>query len=87
VICVRVGHLPHPPQTERDLSAYQTSIYCSHRDIVQFFEHCVDAPEDLRYEIFFANSDNRGLFRDIEHSRKVIGYVLQDGIKDSPLLP
>jgi nucleoside-diphosphate-sugar epimerase len=84
VICVRVGHVPHPPETEYDLSAYQASIYCSHRDIVQFFERCVDAPDDLRFDIFFASSDNRGLFRDIEHPRKVIGYVPQDGIKDWP---
>jgi nucleoside-diphosphate-sugar epimerase len=84
VICVRVGHVPHPPETEYDLSAYQASIYCSHRDVVQFFERCVDAPDDLRYEIFFASSANRGLFRDIEHPRNVIGYVPQDGIKDWP---
>ena len=84
VICVRVGHVPHPPETEYDLSAYQASIYCSHGDIVQFFERCVDAPDDLRFDIFFACSNNRGLFRDIEHPRKVIGYVPQDGIKDWP---
>ena len=82
VICVRVGHVPHPPETEYDLAAYQASIYCSHRDIVQCFERCVDAPDDLRFDIFFACSNNRGLFRDIEHPRKVIGYVPQDGIKD-----
>ena len=81
VLCVRVGHVPHPPQTERDLSSYEASIYCSHRDITQMFERCVDAPDDLRYDIFFACSNNRGLFRDIEHARRVVGYVPQDGIK------
>ena len=82
VICVRVGHVPHPPQTECDLSPYEASIYCSHRDIVQMFERCVDAPDTLRFDIFFACSDNRGLFRDIEHPRNIIGYVPQDGIKE-----
>ena len=84
VLCVRVGHVPHPPETEYDLPAYQASIYCSHRDIVQFFELCVDAPDDLRFDTFFACSDNRGLFRDIEHPREVLGYVPQDGIVDWP---
>lgn len=84
VICVRVGHVPHPPETEYDLPAYEASIYCSYRDIVQMFERCVDAPDDLRFDIFFACSANRGRFRDIEHPRKVIGYVPQDGIKDWP---
>ena len=84
VICVRVGHVPTPPQDEYQLSAYEASIYCSHRDIVQVFERCAEAPDSLRFEVFFACSDNRGLFRDIEHAREVVGYVPQDGIKDWP---
>lgn len=85
VICVRVGHVPHPPQTEYQLNAYQASVYCSHRDIVQFLERCVEAPDTLRFDTFFACSNNRGLFRDIEHARDVLGYVPQDGIRDWPL--
>jgi nucleoside-diphosphate-sugar epimerase len=85
VLCVRVGHVPHPPQDEYQLNAYQSAIYCSHRDIVQFFVKCVEAPDSLRYDIFFACSNNRGLFRDIEHARKVLGYVPEDGIRDWPL--
>ena len=84
VICVRVGHVPHPPQDEYNLNAYEAGGYCSHRDIVQMFERCVEAPDDLRFDIFFAVSDNRGRFRDIEHPREVLGYVPQDGIKDWP---
>ena len=84
VICVQVGHVPHPPKTEYDLSPDEASIYCSHRDITQMFERCVNAPDHLRFDIFFACSNNRGLFRDIEHPRKVVGFVPQDGIKDWP---
>jgi len=84
VICVRVGHVPYPLETEYDSSAYQAAIHCSHRDIVQFFNLCVDAPDDVRLEIFFAGSANRGLFRDIDHPRKVTGYVPQSGIEDWP---
>ena len=80
VICVRVGHVPRPPQTEKDLSSYQASIYCSHRDIAQMFERCVDAPRQVGFDVFFACSRNRGLFRDIDHARQVIGYEPQDGI-------
>ena len=81
VICVRVGHVPRPPQTQNDLSPYQASIYCSHRDIVQMFERCVDASPQLKFDIFFACSNNRGLFRDIDHARQVIGYEPQDGVR------
>lgn len=82
VLCARVGHVPRPPQTERDLTPYQASIYCSHRDITQMFERCVTAPDDLVFDIFYACSDNRGRFRDIDHARQVIGYVPQDGIQE-----
>jgi uronate dehydrogenase/NAD+ dependent glucose-6-phosphate dehydrogenase len=84
VICVRVGHVPKPPQDEYQLPPYEASIYCSHRDIVQMFDRCVEAPDDLRFDVLFACSNNRGLFRDIEHSRKVVGFVPQDGIRDWP---
>jgi nucleoside-diphosphate-sugar epimerase len=84
VLCVRIGHVPHPPQDEYQLNAYQAAIYCSHRDIASFFEKCVQAPDSLRYDIFFACSNNRGLFRDIEHARQVLGYVPEDGIQDWP---
>lgn len=84
VLCVRVGHVPHPPQDEYQLSAYQAAIYCSHGDIVRFFEKCVEAPDSLRFDIFFACSNNRGLFRDITHARDVLGYIPQDGIPDYP---
>ena len=84
VLCIRVGHVPHPPQTEFDLSPYQASIYCSHRDIAQMFELCVTASDKLRFDIFFACSNNRGLFRDINHPREILGYEPQDGITEWP---
>ena len=30
---------------------------------------------------FFACSNNRGLFRDIDYARQVIGYEPQDGVR------
>jgi hypothetical protein len=48
-------------------------------------ERCIDAPDSVRYDIFYAISDNRGRFRDIEHAREVIGYEPLDGISDWPL--
>jgi uronate dehydrogenase/NAD+ dependent glucose-6-phosphate dehydrogenase len=51
----------------------------------QFFEKCVDAPDDLKWDVFYGVSDNFTRFRDISHAAEVIGYVPQDGIKGWPL--
>ena len=53
-------------------------IYLSHRDTAQILEKCINAPDDLRYDIFFALSNNRWGYRDLEHSREVLGYVPED---------
>ena len=51
---------------------------CSQRDIAQIIERCINAPDDLHYDIFYGVSDNKYHYVDIEHARKVLGYVPQD---------
>ena len=75
VLCVRIGSVrkENRPQTTREYS-----IYLSHRDVVQMLQKCIDAPDDLKYDIFLATSNNRWSYRDLEHPRQVLGYVPQD---------
>ncbi|NQU96832.1 MAG: NAD(P)-dependent oxidoreductase, partial [Chloroflexi bacterium] len=54
------------------------------RDAAQIVERCVEAPDDVRFDVFYGVSDNRARFRDIEHAREVIGYVPEDGNRDWP---
>ena len=61
------------------------SVYFSHRDIRQFFEKCVAAPDELKWGVFYGVSDNFTRFRDISYAKEVIGYVPQDGVKGWPL--
>lgn len=75
VICLRIGWVgeedhPHTPA--------HWANWCSQRDIVQVIERSIDAPPTLRYGIFFATSNNRWGYRDLEHTRSVLGYVPQD---------
>ena len=42
-------------------------------------QRCVDAPESLRFDIFYAMSDNAKRWVDIEHAREVVGFVPDDG--------
>jgi nucleoside-diphosphate-sugar epimerase len=82
VLCVRIGRVV-PEDAPRN--ARHAAVYCSHRDIVQMVERCVDAPLKVRYDIFYAVSNNRGRFRDIQHAKEVIGYEPLDGTRDWPL--
>jgi hypothetical protein len=45
-------------------------------------ERCIGAPEALRFDIFYAVSNNRWSYRDVEHAREVVGYVPQDAAED-----
>ena len=81
VICLRIGRVV---EEDRPHNARHTAVYLSHRDICQIVRRCVEAPDSVRFDIFYAVSDNRGRFRDIDHAREVIGYVLSDGITDWP---
>jgi nucleoside-diphosphate-sugar epimerase len=82
VLCIRIGRVV-PEDAPRD--ARHAAVYCSHRDIIQMVERCVEASPRIRYGIFYAVSNNRGRFRDIQHAKQVIGYEPLDGIADWPL--
>lgn len=79
VLCVRIGACPaaNRPTTVREKAAW-----VSHRDVADVLHRCIDAPDDLLYDIFFAVSNNRWNYRDIEHARRVLGYVPQDSAED-----
>jgi nucleoside-diphosphate-sugar epimerase len=82
VVCVRIGRVTKDNKPE---SARYAAVYCSHRDVVQMIERCIDAPDSVRYDIFYAVSDNRGRFRDIEHASEIIGYQPLDGVPGWPM--
>ena len=79
VLCVRIGRVN---EENRPTSPGEFSRYLSHRDIAQFLQRCIDAPDDLGYDVFFATSNNRWGYRDIEHPRRVLGYEPQDYAED-----
>ena len=79
VICVRIGrvHAEDRPMSPRDFS-----VWCSQHDIVRLIERCVEAPEALRYDIFFGTSRNKWGYRDLEHARVVLGWEPMDVAED-----
>ena len=75
VLCVRIGRVN---EANRPQSPAEFSRYLSHRDIAQFLQLCIDASDDLGYDVFFAISNNQWGYRDLEHPRRVLGYKPQD---------
>lgn len=78
-ICLRIGWVRGE---DRPAGPHSGDIWCSQRDIVQLVECCINAPEELRFDIFYGMSDNRWRWVDIEHARQVVGYEPQDRAED-----
>ena len=75
VLCVRIGMVR---AQDRPQGTREFAIYLSHRDVVDILQRCIDAPYDLKYDVFFATSNNRWNYRDLEHSRQVLGFEPRD---------
>jgi len=71
VLCVRIGHVTAEdrPRAPRDFS-----VWCSQRDIARMIEACLRAPATLRFDVFFAVSNNKWSYRDLDHARRVLGF-------------
>lgn len=79
IICLRIGWVSEGDRPELPV---HFANWCSQRDVVQMIDRCIQAPADLRYDIFFVTSENRWSYRDLEHAHKVVGFVPQDRAED-----
>ena len=76
-ICLRIGSVPVDNRPRRNGGGW-----CSHGDLAQLIHRCIDAPESVRFDVFYAVSNNKGRWMDIDHAREVIGYMPQDRAED-----
>jgi nucleoside-diphosphate-sugar epimerase len=81
-LCLRIGWVL---ADDRPPPKYGRSVWCSHRDICQLVEKCLEAPEELKFDIFYGFSDNRYRFADLEHTKEVLGYQPQDSADQYPV--
>ena len=58
------------------------TVWCSQRDVAQMVEKCIEAPESMRYDIFYVLSNNKWSYRDLDHARSVVGFEPQDNAED-----
>ena len=80
VVCLRIGWV-NAEDSPRSLPGL-APIWCSQRDVVQMVERAVEAGDELRFEVFYAVSDNRLCWVDIEHARQVLGYIPEDSAEE-----
>lgn len=78
-ICLRIGGVN---QADRPLELRQFSLWCSQRDIAQMIDKCIEAPDSVRFDIFYAVSNNKWSYRDVDHAKEIVGYVPQDAAED-----
>ena len=78
-ICVRIGRVL---AGDRPTSPREFSVFCSQRDVVRMLELCIAAPPTLTFDVFYAVSDNRWGYRDLQHARQVLGFEPMDRAED-----
>ncbi len=78
-VCVRIGHVS---AEDRPLNSREFSVWCSQRDVARVIELAVAAPPALRFDVVFAVSRNRWSYRDLEHTRAVLGFEPLDGAEN-----
>ena len=60
-------------------SAFSLTLWLSHKDIVQIIDLSINAPDEIKYDTFYATSDNHWKIWSIDKAKKVLGYKPFDG--------
>lgn len=79
MICLRIGRVR---EEDKPMAPREYSVWCSQRDIVRMLEACIEAPERVRFDVFYVVSANRWSYRDLEHARAVLGWTPLDRAED-----
>lgn len=75
VLCLRIGTVrpDDRPAQERHFATFLT-----HRDLAMLIRCCVEAPESLRYGVYFGVSANTWRIWELEPAREQLGYTPVD---------
>ena len=79
MIGLRIGAVN---EEDKPLQTRQHSVWCSQRDVARMVDTCLDAPLDLKHDIFFVVSKNQYSYRDMTHAKEILGYEPQDSVED-----
>lgn len=77
-IPIRIGAFGTPERLTDSDDSRMLALWVSQRDLSQLLMRCVDAPDDLRYLLVQAVSDNQLKRMDISNAREILGYAPED---------
>jgi nucleoside-diphosphate-sugar epimerase len=80
VICLRIGWVNEEDRPHT--YPWARAGWCSQRDVAQLVERSIQAPDKVRFDIFYAMSGSKWNWVDIDHARKVIGYIPRDNAEE-----
>jgi len=60
-------------------SPISLNLWLSHKDVCQIIELSVNAGENIKYDIFYATSDNHWKIWSIDKAKNILGYKPEDG--------
>ena len=78
VICLRIGRFTG---SDRPADVRQCAVLITPRDMAHLVDRCLSAPDDLRFAIFYAVSNNKWRIWDISEAQRLIGYEPQDNME------
>jgi len=85
VICLRIGWVPRGDKRPgKEIDPWLRGLWLSNRDLIQIVERSIEA-ENVKFEILYAMSNNRGMNWDLQTTMKALDYKPRDGI-DSQVL-
>jgi len=71
VICLRIGAVL--PENKPNLTRHY-STWLSHNDITSAISKSIESPDDLKFGIFFVNSNNKWNYRDLKPTRENLNW-------------
>ncbi len=82
VLCIRLGAVlaGNRPTLRR-----QYPGWLDQQDCVDLIDRCLSAPDSLKWDIFYAISDNKYRWRDISHAKEVLGWEPRGHAEDYDL--
>jgi nucleoside-diphosphate-sugar epimerase len=81
-LALRIGYFQageNLPGAHMEIGEWGQSMYLSNRDMIQAAEKAIEAPS-FGFAVVNLESNNAGMRWDIEHTKKVIGYVPEDNV-------
>lgn len=79
VICLRIGGVS---AEDRPMTTRHYSVWCSQENIARMVAACIEAPADLKFDVFYVVSNNKWAYRDMVHAREVLGFEAEGSAED-----